>query len=54
MGKSLINSMSFKILIMVLNTKKLPTVCFIYFKYSWKTPGKRMKKVLENPGFFKL
>jgi hypothetical protein len=40
---------------MVLNTKKTANcVCFIYFKYSWKTPGKRMKKVLENPGFFKL
>jgi hypothetical protein len=40
---------------MVLNTKKTANCfCFIYFKYSWKTPGKRMKKVLGNPGGFKL
>jgi hypothetical protein len=25
-----------------------------YFKYHWKTPGKRKKKVLESPGFLKL
>jgi hypothetical protein len=23
----------------------------LYFKFPWKTPGKRMKKVLENRGF---
>jgi hypothetical protein len=43
---------------MVLNTKKTANCLFYIFQIllenSWKTPGKRIKKVLENPGFFKL
>jgi hypothetical protein len=63
MGKSLIKtsfkilSTAFKILSTALTLKTcqlLREVCFVYFKCPWKTPGKRMKKVLENPGFFRL
>ena len=49
--------MPFKVIYSIIHSKKLSASeanWFVYFKYPWKTPGKNAKKVLENPGFFKL